>query len=451
VTRALAVAAALLLAAGCGGTPADDGAALLGGDTTIFDTSDEAFNYPARNLGADKRALFQIGDGVFNRNWITAPATPQGNDGLGPTFNALSCSGCHPNNGRGAPPADGEEFLALLLRLSVPGVDAHGGPVGDPNYGDQLENRAILGVPAEGTPTVTYTEMPGTYGDGQAYSLRQPAYAIDALAFGPLSPAEQISPRIAPQVIGLGLLQAVPEATLLDLAAKNGGRVNRVWDVYAGATVVGRFGWKANQPTVEQQTYAAFRGDIGITSAMFPTKNCPAVQTACAAAPPSMSQPNLGMLEAQAMTTHGMTVAVPAARDLTSDTVKRGQALFAQAGCASCHVPTLTTGTLDGYPELSSQTIHPYTDLLLHEMGAGLNDERPDYLATGTEWRTPPLWGLGLIDAINDHQFLLHDGRARGFAEAILWHGGQAEAAKEAFRTMAKADRDALVAFLAAL
>lgn len=450
--RAWILVAVVVAAAGCGSAPADDNGALLGGDTTIFDTSDEAFNYPLHNLDADHRALFQLGDGVFNRNWVTAPATPQGNDGLGPTFNALSCSGCHPNNGRGAPPASPDEpFLGLLLRLSVFGSDAHGGPAPDPNYGDQLQNHAILGVPPEGTPTVSYEELPGSYGDGEPYSLRQPTYSVGALAFGPLSPAGQMSPRIAPQLVGLGLLQAVPESTLMELAAKNGGRVNRVWDVTAGATVVGRFGWKANQPTVEQQTYAAFRGDIGITSAMFPTKNCPPLQTACAAAPPSMSQPNLGTLESQAMAVHQMALAVPAARDFSSPTVKRGAALFAQAGCASCHAPTLTTGTVDGWPALSGQTIHPYTDLLLHEMGPGLNDERPDYLASGTEWRTPPLWGLGLIEAVNDHQFLLHDGRARGFAEAILWHGGQAEAAKETFRTMAKADRDALLAFLAAL
>ncbi len=173
---------------GCGGaspTPSDPNAALLGGDTTIFDFGDEAFNYPLKNLSIDYRGPFQIGDGVFNRNWVTAPATPQGNDALGPTYNAVSCSGCHFNNGRGAPPQkDGDPFLGLLLRLSIPGADPHGAPLGDPNYGDQLNQNAILGVPAEGTPSVSYAEMPGTYADGESYSLRSPTYTISNPASG---------------------------------------------------------------------------------------------------------------------------------------------------------------------------------------------------------------------------------------------------------------------------
>ncbi|MCU1282902.1 MAG: putative thiol oxidoreductase [bacterium] len=439
---------ALALAA-CSSAPSDPTAALLGGDTTIFDVTDEAFNYPAHNLDDASRALFQLGDGVFNRNWITAPATPQGNDGLGPTFNALSCSGCHPNNGRGAPPESSDApFFGLLLRLAVDGTDAHGGPNPDPSYGDQLQNRSIAGVPVEGTPSVTYTEMPGAYADGEPYSLRAPSYTVTALAFGPFPTGEMISPRVAPQLVGAGLLQAVPEDTIRRLAAGNGGRVNEVWDTAHGATVLGRFGWKANQPTVEQQIYAAFRGDIGITSSLYPTKNCPPPQSACAAALPSLSQPNLGALEASAMVVHGMALAVPAARDVDAPEVRRGATLFVQAGCASCHVTELRTGVVDGYPALSNQTIRPYTDLSLHDMGAALADGRPDFLASGSEWRTPPLWGLGLLPAVNDHQLLLHDGRARGFAEAILWHDGEAATTKQAFHDMPKRDRDALIAFL---
>jgi len=442
----------LVALAGCGGAPADPTAALLGGDTTIFDGTDEAFNYPARNLDDGARALFQLGDGVFNRNWITAPATPQGNDGLGPTFNALSCSGCHPNNGRGAPPEEpGDPMLSLLLRLSIPGSDAHGGPNPDPSYGDQLQPHAILGVPAEGTPSVTYTEQPGQYADGEAYSLRSPSYAVADLAFGPLGAGGMISPRIGPQLIGAGLLQAIPEETLRSFAAANGGRINQVYDVASGTIVAGRFGWKANQSTVAQQIFGAFRNDIGITSALDPTKNCPTPQSACAAAPQSMSQPNLGTLEGNAMVVHGMTLAVPAARGLDSDEAQHGEALFTQAGCASCHIPKTTTGVVDGYPALSSQTIRPFTDLLLHDMGPGLADGRPDFAASGSDWRTPPLWGLGLLPSVNDHQFLLHDGRARGFAEAILWHGGEASQARDAFRAMSKSDRAALVTFLQSL
>jgi CxxC motif-containing protein (DUF1111 family) len=448
--RAVVLVAAAALA-GCANSSGDPNAALLGGDATIFDTTDEAFNYPAHNLDDAARALFQLGDGVFNRNWVTAPATPQGNDGLGPTFNALSCSGCHANNGRGAPPSAGEPFLALLLRLSIPGVDAHGGPNPDPGYGDQLQSQAILGVPAEGTPAVTYDEEPGAYGDGTPYSLRAPTYRIDALAFGPLGEGAMMSPRLAPQLVGVGLLQAIPEETIRALAAQSGGRVNEVWDTARATTVIGRFGWKANQPTVEQQTYGAFRGDIGITSSLYPAKNCPAPQTACAAAPPSLSQPNLGALEAQAMVVHGLAMGVPAARDVTAPAFVRGAALFTEAGCATCHVAKIVTGVVDGHPELSNQPIRPFTDLALHDLGPALADGRPDFLASGSEWRTPPLWGLGLVPTVNGSLFLLHDGRARDFAEAILWHGGQAAAAAEAFRAMPKADRDALVTFLQSL
>jgi CxxC motif-containing protein (DUF1111 family) len=448
-------AATLALAAwlcGCGSAPAaDPNDALLGGDGTIFDEGDEAFAYPARNLQQSYRNAFQIGDAIFNRNWVPAPATAQGSDGLGPTFNALSCSGCHDNNGRGAPPAgDDDPFLGLLLRLSVPGDDGHGGPLGDPTYGDQLQPNGIPGVAGEGTPHVAYSELPGSYGDGTAYSLRSPAYMIDGLAFGPLAAGVRLSPRLAPQSVGLGLLEAVDESTIVGFEA-NGGHANRVWDVAAQKTVLGRFGWKANQPSLEQQVMAASRNDIGISDSLFPTENCPAAQSACAAAPQSLSQPNLEPIREQGLIVHALGLAVPARRNLDDRQALDGEQLFTRFGCASCHVPKMTTGTLPSWPELSTQTIRPFTDLLLHDMGAGLADGRPDFLATGAEWRTPPLWGLGLVEAIDGYLFLLHDGRARGFAEAILWHGGQGQSAKEAFRTASKSDRDALVAFLNSL
>jgi CxxC motif-containing protein (DUF1111 family) len=444
--------AAATLAAACGGTAVDPSLALLGGDTTIFDDGGEAFNYPLRNLRTEMRGPFQIGDGVFNRNWIAAPATPQGSDGLGPTFNAVACAGCHANNGRAATPADANEpFLGLLLRLSIPGAGAHGEPVPVPHYGDQLQPYAILGVPPEGTPHVTYVEQPGTYPDGEPYSLRAPTYTTDALGFGPMPPDLLVSPRLAPQMVGLGLLEAVAEQTLIDLAAANGGRVNYVWDVAAQATRVGRFGWKANQPSLEQQTFGAFVNDIGITSALFPMENCPAPQVMCMNAPPSLTQPNLEPIRANAMVVHALALAVPARRRLDDPVAQHGEKLFAQVGCATCHVPKMRTGALADWPELSNQTIRPFTDLLLHDLGPALADGRPDFGASGSEWRTPPLWGLGLASSINDYLFLLHDGRARDFAEAILWHGGQAQPARDAFAALSKSDRAALVTFLQTL
>jgi CxxC motif-containing protein (DUF1111 family) len=445
----------LLLAAvvaGCGSAPAADPSdALLGGDGTIFDEGDEAFAYPARNLQQEKRNAFQIGDAIFNRNWVAAPATAQGSDGLGPTFNAFSCSGCHDNNGRGTPPeSDTDEFLGLLLRVSVPGDDGHGGPAPEPAYGDQLQPYGILGVPGEATPHVSYVEVAGSYADGGSYSLRQPTYSVDALAYGPLSAGHMISPRLAPQTVGLGLLEAVDESTILGFQS-NGGHANMVWDSAAQRLAVGRFGWKANQPSLEQQVMAASRNDIGITDTRYPTENCPTAQSACAAAPQSMSQPNLEPLREQGLIVHALALAVPARRNLDDARALDGEKRFTSFGCASCHVPKMVTGTLPSWPELSGQTIRPFTDLLLHDLGPGLADGRPDYLASGSEWRTPPLWGLGLVQSINGAQFLMHDGRARGFAEAILWHGGEAESAKQAFRTAPSQDRDALVAFLSSL
>jgi len=445
------------LAAACG-PAAEPGEELSGGETTVFDQGRGAFSLAARNLQGERRDRFFVGNALFNRSWVTAPSSTTGQDGLGPTFNATSCSACHFKDGRGAPPADaGEEFLGLLLRLSVPGQDEHGGPPGDPNYGGQFNHRSVLGVPAEGRSTVTYEEVPGAFPDGAPYSLRRPSYVLSDLQFGPPAPGLMLSPRTAPAMIGLGLLQAVPEETILaradeDDAGGDGisGRPNLVWDPKAGGTRLGRFGWKANQAGLEQQTSGAFLGDIGITSPLFPSENCPPTQAACAAAIAGGS-PEIDQDKVEDVTYYSHLLAVPARRDWQEPQVLRGKAAFLAAGCGACHAPSLVTGTLDGFPELSGQTIRPFTDLLLHDMGEDLADHRPDFLATGREWRTPPLWGIGLVAVVNEHTDFLHDGRARNLAEAILWHGGEAEAAREAFRAMDEDERAALLRFLESL
>jgi len=453
----------LSVLAGCAGEEAapEPGLELSGGAATIFDQGSNAYAFPARNYSSDHRDLFALGDHFFNRNWVTAPASISGNDGLGPTFNATSCSACHFKDGRGAPPEmPGEAFLGLLLRLSVAGADEHGGPLPEPHYGGQFNHRSILGVPAEGEASVAYEDVPGAFPDGEPYVLHRPHYQFANLAFGPLAPDVMVSPRVAPPTFGLGLLQAVSEATVLaraDEADANGdgisGRPNRVWDARAGQLALGRFGWKANQPSIEQQTAGAFLGDIGITSSLFPAENCPAGQTACSAARSggTPGAPELSDDKLRDMTVYGMGLGVPVRRDWTRADVRAGERLFGELGCAACHAPKLETGTLEGFPELSGQTIRPFTDLLLHDMGEDLADGRPDFLASGTEWRTPPLWGLGLLATVNRHTRLLHDGRARGVQEAILWHGGEGTRAKEAFRTLSKADRTALLAFLDSL
>lgn len=426
----------------------------LGGDTTAFTDTANAFSLSARNLTNLERRTFEVGDSFFSRNWVTAPASTEARDGLGPTFNAQSCSSCHTHDGRGKPPENAEDpQRGLLLRLSIPG---EGEPVADPNYGGQLQDRAILSVPPEGRIGITYTEIPGEYADGETYVLQAPSYSIDDLQFGELDPQAMVSPRIAPAVFGVGLLEAIPESDIVagaDPEDANGdgisGRVNRVWDLRQEKLVLGRFGWKANQPTVEQQVAGAFLGDLGITSSLFPRENCPAPQLDCQAAPGGGS-PELTEDRLQKVTFYNRTLAVPAMRNLEDPLVREGAGLFVSSGCAECHTPRQVTGETD-IPALSYQTIYPYTDLLLHDMGEALADHRPDFQADGREWRTPPLWGIGLIETVNGHTRLLHDGRARNLAEAILWHGGEGEFARESFRSLTREEREALIRFLQAL
>jgi len=265
------------------------------------------------------------------------------------------------------------------------------------------------------------------------------------------------SPRIAPAIIGMGLLEAIPERTLRSLADPDdrdgdgiSGRINEVWDKVAGKTAIGRFGWKAEQPTVLQQVAGAFVEDMGLTSSLMPDENHTACQSAAAKAPCG-KHPEVSDKIFSDVVLYSRTLAVPARRKLTNTTVLLGKQLFASANCTACHVPMFTTGEHPTLSELSHQTIRPYTDLLLHDMGEELADHRPVFAASGREWRTPPLWGIGLVAKVNGHTFFLHDGRARNFAEAILWHGGEAETAREKFRAMSRTDRDALCAFLNSL
>ena len=429
----------------------------LGGGTTAFTTNRNAFSLSARNLTNLERRAFEVGDSFFNQNWVTAPASTDARDGLGPTFNAQSCSSCHTLDGRAEPPKDNDDpERGLLFRLSIPGADATGAPLGDPNYGGQLQDRAILKAQPEGRFKTNWREIRGSYGDGEAYTLVQPEYSFDELAYGELHPETMASPRIAPVAFGVGLLEAIPESDILDMADPDdedgdgiSGRANMVWDVSEQRTKLGRFGWKANVPTVVQQVAGAFLGDIGITSTLFADENCPGIQDDCAAAL-SGGEPEIPDFRLDRVTFYNRTLAVPAMRDVDDPQVRQGAGLFLKAGCNSCHTPKHTTGQTD-IKALSNQVIFPYTDLLLHDMGDGLADGRPDFLANGREWRTPPLWGIGLVDNVNGHTRFLHDGRARNLAEAILWHGGEGTAAKEAFRNYSREEREALLRFLNSL
>jgi CxxC motif-containing protein (DUF1111 family) len=452
-------------AVGCGGTQARETSALgerSGGDGTTFTVGKNAFTQASENLVGSRRDPFFDGNSTFNRNWTTAPASTTANDGLGPTFNARSCSTCHFKDGRGRPPlSEDEPMSTMLIRLSIPGTDEHGGPNPEPTYGGQLNPLAILGVPGEGDPRVVTTLKKGKYDDGSAYELAVPSYELKDLAYGDLAPGAMLSPRTAPQMIGLGLLAAIAEDDIVaqadpDDADADGisGRPNRVWDAINASVALGRFGWKANQPSLEQQDAGAFLGDIGISSALFPDQNCTAAQTDCQGARTGGAtdgDPEIDDKHRAQVDYYSKYLAVPARRDVNETEVLRGEKLFGQLGCASCHTPTFKTSDFEDFPELSQQTIHPFTDLLLHDVGDALADGRPDFEADGNEWRTPPLWGIGLFQDVSGHTRFLHDGRARNLEEAVLWHGGEAQSATDAFKALAQNERDTLLKFLGSL
>lgn len=461
--RALAVMAALLagFAPGCAPPeppeePALPEEALAGGGFTIFSKGRDAFSLPGRTVTKERRRDFFVGNAFFNQNWVTAPASTTARDGLGPVFNGTACSSCHFKDGRSGPPADGIEPLSnVLVRLSVPGEDARGGPLGDSVYGGQLQTESIAGVDAEGVATIVWHEdVHGTYDDGTAYTLRRPELQITDLSFGPLNPEMLTSVRVAPHMIGLGLLEAVDEADWLafedaDDADGDGisGRANTVYDVVSKTDRMGRFGWKANKPNLLHQAAGAFAGDIGITSDYFPAENCGENQMDCQAAFVS-DEPDVSAHILKRVTQYTQLLAPPAVRDHDDPRVTKGRELMETVGCTACHIPRWETADTHDEEALRGHVIYPFTDLLLHDMGPALADGRPDFDADGSEWRTPPLWGLGMVPAVNDHQTLLHDGRARGFAEAILWHGGEAEASRDAFKALDKDDREALLFFL---
>jgi CxxC motif-containing protein (DUF1111 family) len=438
------------------------------GAATAFVNGRNAFSMPLPTLDDEERARFAVGNSFFRRNWVEAPASTTARDGLGPHFIARSCGGCHVQDGRGAPPdlrkGLSEPPVALLMRLSIPGVGAHGGVVPDPVYGDQLNNAAIQGVRAEGQVHIREQRIYGRFADGTPYTLRKPLYQINKLAYGPLAPGIMISPRIAPQLTGMGLIEAIAEEDILANAqaqAQAGGPIrgtpNLVWDDFARTQRVGRFGWKANQASLASQTAGAFLGDMGITSSIHPQEACTPAQTDCLKAPrgaqgnaPEIDDRTLGDV-----VFYQATLAPAARRQPDRASVVRGEALFVQAQCASCHRPSYTTST-PPFPRLSSPKVQgikiwPYTDLLLHDMGPGLADGRPDYLANGRQWKTPPLWGVGLVHDVNGHRRLLHDGRANGVLEAILWHDGEARAAQQHVLQLNARDRQALVAFVESL
>lgn len=435
-----------------------------GGTTTVnkFDTN--AFSLPSANLAPTRRLDFSVGNSFFRSPWVIAPATTTSRDGLGPLFNTNACQNCHIKDGRGHPPApDAVNAVSMLVRLSVPGTPADAGVLAkkgiipEPTYGGQFQDMAIPGVAPEGRVRVTYSPVPVTFADGTVVELQQPNLQMTELGYGAMHSDTLFSARIAPPMIGLGLLEAIAEEDILaneDPQDANGdgirGRANQVWSHAAQALRMGRFGWKAGQPSMRQQNADAFFNDMGLSTPLLSGSACTETQVDCLAAPHGGEPEVNEKIEAQVLF-YSRNLAVPARRNPDSPDVLHGKQLFNQANCQGCHIPRFVTGTDAAEPELAEQVIFPYSDLLLHDMGEGLADHRPEFQASGRDWRTAPLWGIGLTETVSGHTRFLHDGRARNLMEAVLWHAGEAEGSKQQVLKFSQVERQALLAFLNSL
>jgi CxxC motif-containing protein (DUF1111 family) len=423
---------------------------LSGGATTVFDATANAFGHPAPNLTAAQVIRHDQGDAIFSASFSPDPTAPL--HGLGPVFENTSCEACHVGDGRGRAPLPGESFSTLLFRASLPGRGPHGGPNPVPGFGTQIELNAIPGYNPLIIAAVKYSDSSGSFADGTRFQLQVPHYSFSG-GYVALPSNVMISPRVTPVNFGVGLLEAVPEEEIRSLAFHGGssrdgvrGRANVVWNAIERRYALGRFGWKANAPSLLQQVAGAFNGDMGVTSSFFPAEPCEGAFPGC-----GRRRPNITDEQVALVTFYTQTLGVPARRNLDDPQVVRGEAMFASAGCASCHTATLVTGQMPGVAAVSSQIIHPYTDLLVHNLGPALADNRPDFAAAGNEWRTPPLWGIGLVKVVNGHTNFLHDGRARSLLEAVMWHGGEATTARERVRKATASQRAALIAFLESL
>ncbi len=434
-----------------------------------------SFSHGSANMRFEKELDFKIGNAVFRRLWASAPTATLAADGLGPLYNARSCERCHLKDGRGHPPAENADnnSISMFMRLSIAPqteddkqkLKTHQlSVIPEPTYGTQLQDFSIRGHKAEGKLKITYQEQPIHFADGETIQLRKPNYTIEQLSYGPLHPDVQISPRVAPQMIGLGLLEAIDEQTIMqyaDVEDNNSdgisGKDNRIWSKEFNKVMLGRFGWKAGSVSVNEQSQEAFSSDMGLSVPLLPkaSGDCTSKQVDCLKAPTG-NTPQYGNLESGPIMTdlvifYSRNLSVPARRDFDSDDVLRGKKIFYDIGCTACHRPSYTTRKDSIGIEQSGQKIWPYTDMLLHDMGKGLADNRPEGRANGQEWRTAPLWGIGLTPVVNKHSFYLHDGRARNLLEAILWHGGEAEKQRALVLQLNKQQRQDLLRFVESL
>ena len=457
-----------------------------GGDTGITITSSESYSKPSSNIPASRKGNFFIGNAFFRQPWVIAPASTDSRDGLGALFNVAACQSCHIKDGRGHAPMTGEDDAdSLLIRLAMPATTDEQRQqlaqsmiekVVHPMYGGQLQDRGIQGVPAEARVAVQWRDKSVTFADGHIETLRAPTFTLTNPGYGEFDDELMVSPRIALPMIGLGLLEQIPDADIKKQASDNkdtnaiSGKFNWVLDPQTGKTALGRFGWKAGQTRLITQNQSAFNEDMGLTSNIRPIESCTPLQTACLNATTGADEQGNGKPPVEVsdevvkfVEFYTRNLAVPHRRDADSELVLAGKKHFYDMGCQSCHTPRYQLPkTDDDHLEQHGQVIYPYTDLLLHDMGDDLadrtiagklpsKDAQVEFLANSYEWRTPALWGIGLAQTVDPQATFLHDGRARTLIEAVLWHGGEAQIQQQQVLQLDKQGRAELNAFLQSL
>ena len=458
-----------------------------GGDTGISITTSESYSKPSSNIPASRKGDFFIGNAFFRQPWVVAPASTDSRDGLGPLFNVAACQSCHIKDGRGhAPMSADDDADSLLIRLAMPATTPEQQQqlqnslvekIPHAVYGGQLQDRGIQGIAAEARVQVVWTPEPVKFADGHVETLRRPTFTLNNPGYGEFDPELMVSPRIALPMIGLGLLEQIPEADIkrqADAKDKDGngitGKFNWVLDPQTGKTALGRFGWKAGQSRLLTQNQSAFNEDMGLTSRIRPIESCTKNQPDCLSAPTGADEQGDGGSPvevsndvAKFVEFYTRNLAVPHRRNADDPLVLAGKKQFYDIGCVQCHTPRYQLPTTDDDRlEQHGQIIYPYTDMLLHDMGDDLADRtiagqlppksaQVEFLANSFEWRTPALWGIGLAQTVDPQATFLHDGRARTPMEAVLWHGGEAEPQKQRVLKLDKKGREALNAFLLSL
>lgn len=457
-----------------------------GGDTGISISSAESYSKPSSNLTASRKGSFFIGNAFFRQPWVIAPASTDSRDGLGALFNVAACQSCHVKDGRGhAPMSMDDDADSLLIRLAMPATTDEQRQqlqnsliekVAHPMYGGQLQDRGIQGVPAEARIAVQWTDKTVTFTDGHVETLRAPTFNLTKPGYGPFDDELMVSPRVALPMIGLGLLEQIPDEDIKKQATDNNnnsdisGKFNWVMDPQTGKHALGRFGWKAGQTKLLTQNQSAFNEDMGLTSNIRPHESCMPTQTACVKATTGADEQGDGRPPvevndevAKFVEFYTRNLAVPHRRNADDKLVLAGKKRFYDMGCQSCHTPRYQLPkTDDDHLEQHGQVIYPYTDLLLHDMGDDLadrtiagklppKDAQVEFLANSYEWRTPALWGIGLAQTVDPQATFLHDGRARTLMEAVLWHGGEAQKQQKKVLNLDKQGRAELNAFLKSL